>query len=75
MGAPTYGFAKISQKLHEIEGNFSRGGGARPKFYNVDPPLNSQKTPFSREMLWFSIISYGMVGNIFMKSEIPTKKM
>ena len=29
-GAPTYDFAKISQKLHEIES---------PKFYYVDPPL------------------------------------
>ena len=32
-GAPTYDFAKISQKRIWI------GGGARPKFYYVDPPL------------------------------------
>ena len=36
-GAPTYDFAKISQKLHEIERIWT--GGARPKFYYVDPPL------------------------------------
>ena len=42
-GAPTYDFAKISQKLHEIERIWAPGGGggARPKFYYVDPPLNS----------------------------------
>ena len=36
--APTYDFAKISQKLHEIE-RISTPGGARPKFYYVDLPL------------------------------------
>ena len=36
-GAPTYDFAKISQKLHEIERIWtSRGGGASPA-----PPLRS----------------------------------
>ena len=42
-GAPTYDFAKNSQKLHEIEIIWAPGGGvgggARPKFYYVDPPL------------------------------------
>ena len=38
-GAPTYDFAKFSQKLHEIERIWTPGGGARPKFYYVDPPL------------------------------------
>ena len=38
-GAPTYDFAKFSQKLHEIEIIWTPGGGARPKFYYVDPPL------------------------------------
>ena len=39
-GAPTYDFAKFSQKLHEMERIWTpRGGGARPKFYYVDPPL------------------------------------
>ena len=40
-GAPTYDFAKFSQKLHEIERILTPGGGggARPKFYYVDPPL------------------------------------
>ena len=39
-GSPTYEFAKISQKLHEIERILDPGGGgARPKFYYVDPPL------------------------------------
>ena len=39
-GAPTYDFAKFSQKLHEIERIWTRGGGGtRPKFYYVDPPL------------------------------------
>ena len=37
-GAPTYNFAKFSQKLHEIERTWTPGG-ARPKFYYVDPPL------------------------------------
>ena len=32
-------FAKISQKLHEIERIWTPRGGARPKFYYVDPPL------------------------------------
>ena len=36
-GAPTYVFAKTSQKLHEIERIWTPGG--RPKFYYVDPPL------------------------------------
>ena len=41
-GAPTYDFAKFSQKLHEIERIWTRGGGggAHPKFYYVDPPLH-----------------------------------
>ena len=38
-GAPTYDFAKFSQKLHEIESIWTRGGAARPKFYYADPPL------------------------------------
>ena len=40
-GVPTYDFAKFSQKLHEIERIWAPGGegGARPKFYYVDPPL------------------------------------
>ena len=38
-GAPTYDFAKFSQKLHEIERILTPGGGTRPKFYYVDPPL------------------------------------
>ena len=38
-GAPTYDFAKISQKLHEIERIWTPGWGGRPKFYYVDPPL------------------------------------
>ena len=37
-GAPTYDFAKFSQKLHEIERIWTPGGG-RPKFYYVDSPL------------------------------------
>ena len=39
-GAPTYDFAIFSQKLHEIERIWAPGGGARPKFYYVDPPLS-----------------------------------
>ena len=43
-GGPTYDFAKISQKLHEIERIWALGGGgARPKFYYVDPPLDRCK--------------------------------
>ena len=37
VGVPAYDFAKISQKLHEIERIWT--WGARPKFYYVDPPL------------------------------------
>ena len=41
-GAPTYDFAKFSQKLHEIERIWTPGGGgARPKFYYVDPQLDT----------------------------------
>ena len=39
-GAPTCDFAKFSQKLHEIERIWTPRGGARPKFYYVDPPLH-----------------------------------
>ena len=39
-GEPTYDFAKFSQKLHEIERIWTPRGGARPKFYYVDPPLD-----------------------------------
>ena len=39
-GTPTYDFAKISPKLHEIKRIWTRGG-ARPKFYYVDLPLGS----------------------------------
>ena len=39
-GAPTHNLAKFSQKLHEIERIWTPRGGARPKFYYVDPPLN-----------------------------------
>ena len=38
-GAPTYDFAKFFQKPHEIERIWTPRGGARPKFYYVDPPL------------------------------------
>ena len=37
-GAPTYDFAKISQKLHEIERIWTPGGGTSIIYY-VDPPL------------------------------------
>ena len=37
-GALTYDFANFFQKLHEIERIWT-GGGARPKFYYVDPTL------------------------------------
>ena len=36
----TYDFARVFQKLHETERIWTRGGGGRrPKFYYVDPPL------------------------------------
>ena len=38
-GGATYDFAKISQKLHEIERIWTPNVGARPRFYYVDPPL------------------------------------
>ena len=38
-GAPIYYLAKICQKLHENEENWT--GGTHPKFYYVDPPLLS----------------------------------
>ena len=37
-GAPTYHFAKFSQKLHEIERIWARGG-ARPSRPPLDPPV------------------------------------
>ena len=46
-GTPTYDFAKISQKLHEIERIWTLGGG-RPKFYYVDPPLPTMADSFNR---------------------------
>ena len=39
-GVPTYDFAKISPKLHEIERIWAPRGGAHPKFYYVDLPLH-----------------------------------
>ena len=41
--APTYDFATLSNKLHEIERiwTLGGGGGARPKFYYGDPPLHT----------------------------------
>ena len=41
-GGATYDFAKISQKLHEIERIWTPGG-TRPKFYYVDPPLQTDE--------------------------------
>ena len=39
-GVSTYYLAKFSRKLHENEENWTeKEEGARPKFYNVDPPL------------------------------------
>ena len=40
--APTYDFAKFSQKLYEIESIWTTRG-ARTKFYYVDPPLGLYK--------------------------------
>ena len=40
-GAPTYDFAKFSQKLHEIERIWAPRGGARPLHPPLDPPLVS----------------------------------
>ena len=38
-GTPTYDFAKISEKLHGIEKNWTLE--AHPKFYYIDPPLHT----------------------------------
>ena len=38
-GAPTYDFAKISQKLHEIERIWTPAGGVRPLRPPLDLPL------------------------------------
>ena len=46
-GTPTYDFAKISQKLPEIERIWTPGGGASPKFYYVDPPLLKYSNVFT----------------------------
>ena len=56
-GAPTYDFAKISQKLHEIERIWTPRGAARPKFYYVDPPLQmySRKNYFRSLSHWTSL--------------------
>ena len=49
-GAPTYDFAKFSQKLHEIERIWTPGGGgASPKFYYVDLPLNIHTSAINAE--------------------------
>ena len=65
-GAPTYDFAKFSQKLHEIERIWTPGGGARPKFYYVDPPLPpplylAKRSRHSHHMWQFCIY----IGNVF----------
>ena len=31
--------ATFRRKLHENEENLTEGGGTRPKFYYIDPPL------------------------------------
>ena len=38
-GAPTYHFARFSQKLHEIERIWAPGGGTRPSRPPLDPPV------------------------------------
>ena len=44
-GAPTYEFAKFSQKLHEIERIWTPGGGARvPRAPPLDPPMVNYTT-------------------------------
>ena len=48
-GAPTYDFAKFSQKLHEIERIWAPRRGAHPNFYYVDPPLPSAQNPPYRD--------------------------
>ena len=45
-GAPTYDFAKFSQKLHEIERIWAPGG-ARPSRPPLDPPLLVQVCAYS----------------------------
>ena len=44
-GAPTYEFVEFSQKLHEIERIWTRGGGASPA-PPLDPPLYSTTHSF-----------------------------
>ena len=48
-GAPTYDFAKFSQKVHEIERIWTPGGGARPKFYVDPPPIQWRIQDFPEE--------------------------
>ena len=56
-GVPTYDFAKISQKLHEIERICTpRGRGAGPKFYYVDPPLINTTLVGKKAGVFFVII-------------------
>ena len=45
-GSPTYDFAKISKKLHEIENILGRGGApGAPGVPPLDPPLGMLKYP------------------------------
>ena len=59
-GATAHNFDKISQKLHEIERIWT-GGGARPKCYYVDPPLErgtAHPAQFSRFAHAFETIQW-----------------
>ena len=66
-GTPTYDFAKCSQKLHEIERIWSRGGGPRP----LDPPLNMiRKIKYRKLVLQLE----GLIRNVHqIKQRIKTK--
>ena len=44
-GAPTYDFAKFSKNCMKLK-DFGPPGGARPKFYYVDPPLKNNHWSF-----------------------------
>ena len=53
-GAPTYDFAKFSQKLHEIERIWTPRGGRASKILldYVDPPLVALNFEPHYEFLW-----------------------
>ena len=57
-GAPTYDFAKFSQKLHDIETIWT-GGATYPSHPNLDAPLNATPKVLISKRKWAALFALG----------------